>query len=290
MKTVPSFCSYTGLFPAYFKIYAFFLVYGWPCVGVAQSVNTWITVLVALHRFVAVVYPHRAVLHCTHAKARRHLVVVIFVVILYEVPTFLDNKVVSVWSSVSNETVYWPAYGKLSLDKNYQLIYKTSLYYIIMYLIPWIMLAIITVFLVRAVKQARDFRRNISVTKDNTKDSDTTEDISTSLIAVVVTSLICRPWEPVRRLMEFILGSKPGCGHYYFYYEEFPSLTSALNSSANFILYMYFGRRYRHKLLELMKCRKYEREEMNTLSTRSSSDMGSSVKSNRSMTTRKGSV
>ena len=254
MKTVPSFLSFTEIFPEFFTIYAFLLVYGWPCVGVSQSVNTWITVLVAMHRFIAIIFPHKAAIHCTYNKARIHLVIVTLTVTVYELPTFFDNNVVRIIDS-RNKTAYIPTYGELNLNHWYQLVYKTSLYYIIMYLIPWIILAIVTGFLTRAVKQAQKFRSQMG-----NNHQDNTEDITTSLIAVVVTSLICRPWEPVRRVMEALLGIQPGCGHYYYYYEEFPSLTSALNSSANFVLYCLFGKRFPDTLKEIFRLRKSDGE------------------------------
>ena len=262
MKTVPSFLSFTDIFPEFFTIYAFLLVYGWPCVGVSQSVNTWITVLVAMHRFIAIIFPHKAAIHCTYKKAKIHLVVVTLTVTVYELPTFFDNNVLKIIDS-NNKTIYIPAYGELNLNHWYQLVYKTSLYYIIMYLIPWIILAIVTGFLTRAVKQAQQFRSQMG-----NSHHDNTEDITTSLIAVVVTSLICRPWEPVRRVIEAILGTQPGCGHYYYYYEEFPSLTSALNSSANFVLYCLFGKRFPDTLKEIFRIKKSDQEvELKSVST-----------------------
>ena len=48
-----------------------------------------------------------------------------------------------------------------------------------------------------------------------------------------------------------ILQSEPGCGHYYFYFEEFPSLTAAVNSSANFVLYCLFLKRFPETVREL---------------------------------------
>ena len=86
-----------------------------------------------------------------------------------------------------------------------------------------------------------------------TNQADNTEDVTKSLIAIVVMSLICRPWEPIRRLMEAMLGSQPGCGHYYFYYEEFPALTTVINSSVNFILYCLFTKRFPETLKEIFR-------------------------------------
>ena len=117
-----------------------------------------------------------------------------------------------------------------------------------MYIIPWVLLAIMTVFLVKAVEQAQQFRSKMG---NNPTQQDNTEDVTMSLIAVVIISLVCRPWEPIRRIFVAILQSEPGCGHYYFYFEEFPSLTAAINSSANFVLYCLFLKRFPETLREL---------------------------------------
>ena len=62
MKTIPTFISFTGIDDNFFVSYTFvfLIVYGWPCVDVAQSVNTWITVLLAIHRFIAIIFPHKS--------------------------------------------------------------------------------------------------------------------------------------------------------------------------------------------------------------------------------------
>ena len=106
-----------------------------------------------------------------------------------------------------------------------------------MYVIPWVLLGIMTIFLVRTSRKARKFRKQVGNQGNN---HDNIDNITASLIALVVTSLVCRPWEPVRRLIVAILKKEPGCGHYYFYYEEFSAMTAALNSSVNFILYCLF--------------------------------------------------
>ena len=164
------------------------MVYGWPCVGVSQSINSWITVLVAMHRFIAIMLPHKAAVHCTYEKARMHLIAVSITVTMYELPTFFNNKI-SNYVDSDNKTIYFPTYAKFNVNYWYKLIYKTTLYYIINYLIPWIILAIVTVFLVRAVKQAQKFRSQMGSNSDN---QDNTEDITRSLLAVVITSLVCQ--------------------------------------------------------------------------------------------------
>ena len=95
MKTVPTFISFTQIDPNFFVsyVFAFLIVYGWPCVDVAQSVNTWITVLVAAYRFIAIVFPHKSSVYCTCVKAKMHLTLLCAMIFVWEIPIFIDNKV-----------------------------------------------------------------------------------------------------------------------------------------------------------------------------------------------------
>ena len=254
VKSIPSFISFSKVSPKFFVSYLFhfLMIYGWNIVDVTQCINTWITVLVTMHRFIVIVSPHKAAIHCTYRKARLHLFMSCILTILFEVPIFFDYEIGTIRVSTST-TMYVAVHRSQVHNYWYQLIYKTTLYYVIMYIIPWLVLAVMTVFLVKAVKQAQHFRSQMGNTMNQ---QDNTEDITTSLIAVVVTSLVCRPWEPVRRVFVAINRGTRGCGHYYFYFEEFPSLTAAVNSSANFILYCLFLKRFPQTLKAVFMTKK----------------------------------
>ena len=262
VKPVPSFVSFTKMLNGldFVSFFAFLFVYGWACVNLAQSINSWIIVIITLHRFIAILYPHKAAIHCTYDKAKLHLIIVTLAVCVYEFPSFFNRKVIKL-VTYDNKTYFIPVHAEHSYNYWFELLYKTTSYYLIMYIIPWILLAVMTVFLVRAVRQAKKFRSQMG-----TNQSDNTEDITKSLIAIVVMSLICRPWEPIRRLMEAVLGRQPGCGHYYFYYEEFPALTTVINSSVNFILYCLFTKRFPQTLKEMLR-KKPEDEEAYSMNT-----------------------
>ena len=142
-----------------------------------------------MHRFIAIVFPHKAAVYCSYTKTKIHLTLICVLIPVYEIPLFLDKKIVHIINE-NNDIIYIPAYEQLHTNYWYQLLYKTTSYYIMMYIIPWIYLSIMTVFLVKALKKAKQFRAKMS---NNTLQQDSTEDITKPLIAVVITSLICRP-------------------------------------------------------------------------------------------------
>ena len=63
IKSIPSLISFTNIYPKFFVsyIFSFLMVYGWNSVDVARCVNTWIIVLVTMHMFIAIIFPHKAV-------------------------------------------------------------------------------------------------------------------------------------------------------------------------------------------------------------------------------------
>ena len=83
VKSIPSLISFTKISPKFFVsyIFSFLMVYGWNIVDVAQCVNTWITVLVTMHMFIAIIFPHKAAVHCTSGKAKVHLIILSIILV-----------------------------------------------------------------------------------------------------------------------------------------------------------------------------------------------------------------
>ena len=90
VKPVPSFVSFTHILTGldFVSFFALLFVYGWACVNLAQSINSWIIVVVTVHRFIAIIFPHKAAIHCTYKKAKLHLIIVTLAVCIYEFPSF----------------------------------------------------------------------------------------------------------------------------------------------------------------------------------------------------------
>ena len=121
---------------------------------------------------------------------------------------------------------------------------------------------ILTFVLIRALRSASKFRQQM--TPESSSES---QDTNTMLIVVVIICIVCQPWEPVRRIMEALLGRQPSCPHYYFYYEEFPSLSFAINSAANFVVYCLLGSKFRRALKQSLCFTSKKQNETNTGNT-----------------------
>ena len=156
MKTVPSLCDFTAWCGSFMvDTFPYWLVYGWPCVDLAHAYSTSITVVVAVHRYIAVCRPHKAKTVCTRTHGFGHLALVVVFCTLFELPVFLDFKLDVTFDNTTNTTQLLRLYSTLGNDKIYQLVYKTTAYYIILYLIPCLVLITLTVLLVRALKKTK---------------------------------------------------------------------------------------------------------------------------------------
>ena len=67
-------------------------VYVWPLVHVSQMWTVWITVLVAFNRYVAICRPFQAIRVCTMRQARLQVLAGAVVIIVYNVPRFLEHR------------------------------------------------------------------------------------------------------------------------------------------------------------------------------------------------------
>ena len=54
-------------------VFPWFIYLLWPMVSLCSSISKWLTVLVTLHRFIAVCVPHKAAAYCTKSKALKHV-------------------------------------------------------------------------------------------------------------------------------------------------------------------------------------------------------------------------
>ncbi len=88
------------------------------------------------------------------------MVVLIVLNTAYCMPLFFDKELFPIEGV--NETMYGRRNTALGDSYTYQWVYKTVLFYVIMYAIPLMILAVLTVLLLRALKKAKKARENMT--------------------------------------------------------------------------------------------------------------------------------
>ena len=161
MKSIPSFCTFTGTFQEYFIVYPYLLVYGWPFSDLVHAYSSWLTVLVAIHRYIAVCKPHKARILCNKKQGVKQVVMLMIAVTTFQIPFFLDFYPARE-TAEDGSTILVRRYTSLALNKTYQMVYKTTIYYIVMYALPLVLLMWFTFHLINALSQATKQRAQMT--------------------------------------------------------------------------------------------------------------------------------
>jgi Serpentine type 7TM GPCR chemoreceptor Srw len=130
--------------------------------------TTWTTVLLTVHRYVVVCRPFDAKRLATVSLARRQLAVVLAASVVFNVPRFLEHRIVRVdWQSDDdvNATSVSPmptrqrmpvaVKRQMARSEIYENVYLVGAYNIVIYGLPVALLAVFTYRLIRALNAAK---------------------------------------------------------------------------------------------------------------------------------------
>ena len=233
----------------------YLVVWAWPCATVTHMLSAWIIILTTVHRYIAVCKPHRAQVLCTMTNTRRQLAAVVLGVFVFNIPLFLDDRLEWV-TQPDNSTLLDQVYTALGQNQVYLHLYKTALYYICVFILPVVILSVLTFLLVRELRRSSRMRAAMVNTASSASESSSgaDDDLTRALLAVVVVYLCCQPWEPVRRITESVVGGRPDCPSVYFYVQVLPAIFAVVNAASNFLLFCFFGSKFRQALFEMLGC------------------------------------
>ena len=216
-------------------------VCAWPLRTVAETGTIWVTVLIAVNRYIIVCLPLRASQWCTLSKVKIQLAVVLVLVVLYSIPDIVRRRIVHI--SWNNGTSYESHvdYTMDPLFPQFYYVYSLILPLIVLLCLPLFILTLLTVVLIKAMKVHRRMQAEMQ-RQHNQPDSSMTF----ALVIVVIVFIICRVpfliWS-----VTFFLGwftKAAGC-----YMNIMDNTLLALNSAVNFVIYIVINRRFRSVLL-----------------------------------------
>lgn len=130
----------------------------------------------------------------------------------------------------------------------YSFVYDVLLYHIFMYALPLVILGLLSYRLRVVVVEARRRRQLITSTQAHR------QDLTASLLAVVIVFMLCQITAPLRRLLiEILPDSEQQCPNFLYFIGDVNSLLITLNSACNFVIYCIFGARFRRRVSALVK-------------------------------------
>ena len=224
IKSVSTYMSGKTFFPSY-TIIGLYLFAAFLYV-VSHTITIWMTVLIAVNRFIIVCRPLRASEWCTNSKVKKQVAAVLVLAILYNIAIFGGTVVLQ--GQVVTRTEPLSIY---ILDAICTLI------------LPICILALLNIRLIQALNTHRRMQvQNRSIQKDNST--------TFVLVIVIVVVIICQVPQVLNFFLRISLSTSTNTCGSLFYLEHISVALVVLNSAVNFIIYIVCNKRFRAVLIE----------------------------------------
>ena len=232
----------------YLAYYTYLNTWMWAVTNIAQCAATWLVVLITIQRYVAVCHPHSAKRWNSIAMVRKASILIILAAIIFNIPRFLEYHIVA-GPSGPQRTQTAMAHSNV-----YQLFYRAFLYYFCVWLLPLVVMIYATTRLIQALKVAYKKRAVLIQQNPQTTSSTQQNDITLSLVVVVILFMVCQLANPLRRILVAILPPEDLiCGTFFFYFEPFSGLAILFNSSINFTVFCLCTRGFRREVIKKLR-------------------------------------
>ncbi|XP_039970164.1 FMRFamide receptor-like [Bactrocera neohumeralis] len=247
---IPCVYPYSGYFFYYYNyIYPFISPSIFPIGLTAQTASIYMTFTVTLERYVAVCHPLKSRALCTYGRAKIYFIVCCTLSLLYNLPRFWEVMTVSYQPEGSEIVYHCLRPSPLRKNQTYINIYIHWCYLIINYIIPFLTLAILNCLIYRKVKRANRERQRLSRSEKREIG------LATMLIFIVIVFFLLNFLALVVNIDEA------------FYNKIDHSLTKisnllvTINSSANFLIYVIFGEKFKRIFLLIFFKRRLSRDQ-----------------------------
>ena len=220
-------------------------VCGYPLRFMAETATIWVTVLIAVNRYIIVCLPLRASQWCTLSKVKIQLAVVLVLVVVYNIPQIVRFRIVHITrnNGTSFVALVEPV-GPLSYPQFYH-VNDNIVSLIVLVFLPLFILTLLTIRLIKAMKAHRRMQAEIQRQHSQPDNS-----MTFALVIVVIVFIICRTPILICNVMWLTEWWTDWC-----YMKLMYDTLLALNSGLNFIIYIVTNRRFRNVLFANM-CRR----------------------------------
>ena len=253
--TMSAFVDYTGLLQSFSSIYSYLRVYVLPSALLAKTATIWVIVLIAINRYIIVCLPLRASQWCTISKVKIQLAVVLIAAVLYDIPPFVEFRVVHYTIVTSSNgtsgrtSVGWTRFGE---HRSLYRFYCSVCLLIFLLVLPILILTVLTIRLIKAMNAHR--RMQLEMQSRSLPDD---SNVTFALVIVVIVFIVCQVPTCVCSVLLDVFQLEYTCGSVVFYLGCIADILVIFNSAINFIIYILTNRRFRDVLLKHV-CRRRE--------------------------------
>ena len=192
-----------GYYEMYLRSLPYLRTFGDQLLDVAQTVVIWMTVLLALNRYIAVCHPLHAPRFCTKCKASIQVAVVLVSSVIFNIPNFC-RKYLSHTTAYNHrtqqvETLGCIEYNTVVRSYVFHLIYKRIIMTIILGLLPLLLLIVLNTKIILTIRRVQVFQRQHSNRASNkTNTAATDNNISVIMVTIVVVFIVCQTADRLR--------------------------------------------------------------------------------------------
>ena len=226
----------------HFRIYG---AYASIFMNVFLLTSVWITVILALERYIAICRPFLAAKVCTVNRARVFVVLIFIFAFICRVANFWEHKLESGYDPVLNKSQTYLGHTHFSFDPHYMTVYPWVIDVTIGSIIPFVLLLVLNLTLIMEVrKSTRYVQRNMMVASRSSNSIQREEiQITIMLISVVIVFFVCQVPYVVYMAIMSVTKYKPlaiNLGPF----RHIAILLLALKSAINFLLYCWFSEKF----------------------------------------------
>ncbi|ELU14814.1 hypothetical protein CAPTEDRAFT_191429 [Capitella teleta] len=206
-----------------------------------NQISVLFTLIVTWQRYVSICIPLKAKMY-TSTKITNKMVAfsILFAVIFY-LPNFFHNTFIT-----DPTGKLQPIAKPFAENFIYQVIYSISLLYLFSYVGPIVGLVVMGTTLLQNIRDS--FKKKTTMKAK--------EELTLSLVGVIIIFIICQSISPLRRILMWVYAPYHialQCGNALFFFGPIYLISFLVNSAANFIIYVLFARGFRRKVFKFIR-------------------------------------
>ena len=224
-----------------------------PAAVTFQVTSIWLTLAFTVDRYIMICHPFSAERWCSISRARKTIVFLIILSVLYNIPRFLEYEVIEEeippMLNITFPSIVKYRLTKLGSSELFRELNHSWLYLICVAGLPFISLAVLNTFLMFAVFASR--KKGIQLNAKERRRNDTT----VMLIGVIVIFLVCQGPALVSRMVWALNVNVYTTSLSWNIFSEISNFLVLLNSAINIVPYYFFGKKFRRQFWRLFcKC------------------------------------
>ncbi|KAK2159654.1 hypothetical protein NP493_1700g00004 [Ridgeia piscesae] len=207
--------------------------------------SIWLTVVLAMERYIAICQPFLAAKMCTVNKARVIIILIYMFALICRMPNFWESRVVTIYDKLTNTTLTYIEATQFSINRYYMIVYPWVIDGILTSILPFLLLFMLNVRLVWEVrKSTRYIQRNLIVEKSAANVIQREElQITIMLISIIIVFLTCQAPYVIYTAIVSINAFQMATVHFMLF-RYITQLLLTLKSAINFILYCWFSEKF----------------------------------------------